>query len=152
MRRPRKFTLLIAGLALFSFLVTGLPYGKFSWGALQSAFGGGGCYYSCATPTSEPDASPANVNTINVPQVGMIQIDDLQAQPAYASPNGEIARSNGAEIWLPQDADDSFSDSYVVTGVTRVKGRRWVQISLGSSNFVWVPLDKVTPLTSLPKK
>jgi hypothetical protein len=88
---------------------------------------------------------------IAVPNVGMVQINDLQAQPAYADPAGEIARTSaGAEIWLPHDYDDNFYDTYVVTDTALIGSEYWVQIFLGSEDFAWVPLSKVTALSELP--
>ncbi len=99
----------------------------------------------------EMDATPLSVSGgINVPHVGMIQIDQSQTQPAYDSPAGNIVQTvDGTDIYLPADYDNSFADTYVVTDTQVVDGRVWVSIFLGSENFVWVPLDQVTPLTYL---
>ncbi len=73
-------------------------------------------------------------------------------QPAYASPGGDTARDNaGNDIVVPADADGNGFDTYVVTGVKVVDGRTWVSIFLGSGNWGWVPLDRVTPITVLPE-
>lgn len=80
-----------------------------------------------------------------VPQVGMIQIDQFQAQSAYESPGGNVAQLvGGDEVWLPADYDGSFADTYVVTDTVTVDGQIWYQIFLGSGDFIWVSGVNVT--------
>lgn len=92
-------------------------------------------------------------DTINcpftIPNLGVIQIDVTMAQPAYAEPGGEIAKADGNEIWLPHDADSNGYDTYTVTDTQTIEGRTWVNIFLGSEDFVWVPLDQVKVVSYL---
>lgn len=88
---------------------------------------------------------------IGVPNLGLVQINAGQNQPAYDSPAGSvITTAGGSQIILPQDYDGGGADTYVVTDVTVVEGQTWIALWLGSRNFVWVPLAHVTPLTSIP--
>ncbi len=86
---------------------------------------------------------------LNLPdKIAQIKIDQTQAQPAYESADGGVARlDDGTEIWLPHDYDGNFFDTYDVYGTQTIDGRVWVEIFLGSETLVWVPLDKVTPLS-----
>jgi hypothetical protein len=97
---------------------------------------------------SVPVVPPVAVGGLHVPQIGMIQIDQFQTQPAYDAPDGSIISDQNGTIYLPADADNSFADTYVVTGIETIDGRVWLSIFLGNQNYGWVPLDKVTPLTS----
>lgn len=98
---------------------------------------------------SPPVVPPTAVEGLSVPQIGMIQIDQFQTQPAYDSPNGNIIQDQNGVIHLPHDFDNSFADTYVVTATQTVDGRVWVSIFLGNENFGWVPLDQVTALSYL---
>lgn len=85
-------------------------------------------------------------------RLGQIMITAAQSQPGLSAPNGGTARaSNGADIILPYDWDGNGFDTYDVIDSATVGNRQWVALFLGDSgNPVWVPVDKVTPLTSLP--
>ncbi len=86
----------------------------------------------------------------NVPNLGLIKLDTGQAQPAYDAPAGGVMRgSNGAEVWLPADADHSGYDTYVVTDAVEVDGEIWVAVWVGGEAYGWLPLAGVTPLTQL---
>ncbi len=95
-------------------------------------------------------------DTINcplvVPNLGIVQIDATMAQPAYAEPNGDLAKMGADEIWLPHDADHNGYDTYTVTGMETIDGRVWVSIFLGDQNFVWVPLDQVKVVSYLEEE
>jgi hypothetical protein len=85
-------------------------------------------------------------------RVGQIMITAAQSQPGLTTPNGGTAKAtNGADIILPYDWDSNGFDTYDVMESQVVNGRQWLALFLGdASSPVWVPLDKVTPLTSLP--
>lgn len=115
-------------------------------------------YHHLATPipTTAPTPIPSSGGStstssaaVNSPNLGLILIYTSQAQPVYASPGGEIVRVDGQELWLPNDADGSGADSYVVMELALVDGEVWVAIFLGSAHPGWVPLDTVTPVTYL---
>ncbi len=96
-----------------------------------------------------PGPIVATGSGLNLPEkIAQIKIDHYQAQPAYESPDGGVARTgDGTEIWLPHDWDGNFFDTYDVYATQTVDDRVWVQIFLGSETMVWVPLDQVTPLS-----
>jgi hypothetical protein len=102
----------------------------------------GGSRFSSVT-VCNPTTAPA---PLYVPNLGLIMITAAQAQPVYQSAAGELIRVNGADLWLPTDADNSGFDTYVVADVEHVDGRHWVGIFLGSEDWGWVPLDEVTPI------
>ena len=85
-------------------------------------------------------------------RVGQIMITAAQSQPGLTTPNGGTAKAtNGADIILPYDWDGNGFDTYDVMESQVVNGRQWLALFLGDAGSpVWVPLDKVTQLTSLP--
>ncbi|MBZ0315969.1 MAG: hypothetical protein K8L91_06090 [Anaerolineae bacterium] len=87
----------------------------------------------------------------NVPNYGEVKLDTGQHQPAYVNPGGgEIIRgSNGADVWLPADADGSGYDTYVVTDAVEMDGEVWIAVWLGGENYGWLPLSGVTPTRQL---
>lgn len=123
----------------------------FSFVEYSYSVGGGVWSTSTGYDQFEIWASPPPITAtgLSIPQIGMIQIDQFQAQPAYDAPGGNIAYDQNGDIWLPHDFDNSFADTYIVTSTTVVDGRTWVEIFLGNKDFVWVPLDTVTPLSYL---
>lgn len=87
---------------------------------------------------------------LTVQHIGMVQISVGQSQPAYDAPSGSIIQdSEGTEIHLPNDADSSGSDTYVVSDIVEVDGVFWVGLFLGNNDLGYVPLSGVTTL-SLP--
>jgi hypothetical protein len=85
-------------------------------------------------------------------RLGQIMITAGQSQPGLSAPNGGTAKAtNGEDVILPYDHDGNGFDTYDVIDSTTVDNRQWVALFLGDSdNPVWVPVDQVTPLTSLP--
>lgn len=91
-----------------------------------------------------PGSAPVSVVPgIGVPHLGEVLINVPQA--AYQSPNGEAVSG----LVLPADADGNGFDTYVVANIVYDGGEYWVGLFVGSSNWVWVPLDGVLPLSSL---
>lgn len=82
---------------------------------------------------------------IGVPHLGLVQISSPIM--AYEAPGGNPVRdSSGSPLMLPNDADNSGYDTYIVTNAVLYNGERWVYIFLGSANFVAVPFNQVTLL------
>jgi hypothetical protein len=108
---------------------------------------------ACDPPPPDENGNGSNntVERLHVPNRGMIQISTWQAQPLYNTPGGQVVRDgNHHEIWLPNDADDSGADTYVITEVRLHNGTLWLGIFMGSGIWGWVPADNVTPLTFIP--
>lgn len=105
----------------------------------------GGWSLTVTSEVDDVDDTPASPG-ISVPNKGLIQIATWQTCPAYMSPGGEAIPG----MLLPADADGNGFDTYVVTGSQVVDGETWVSIFIGSANWVWVPLDAVTPMTAMP--
>ena len=83
--------------------------------------------------------------SVGVPHLGLVQISSPVM--AYEAPGGNPIRdSSGAALMLPNDADHSGYDTYVVTDAVLYNGEQWVYIFLGSANFVAVPFNQVTLL------
>lgn len=97
---------------------------------------------------SEPE-TPASSVPVFISSLGLVQMSTSNVQQALQSPAGEPVRINGAELFLPNDADGNGFDTFVVTGLAAVDGEVWVALFLGGPNSVWVPLDGVTPLAFL---
>jgi hypothetical protein len=86
-----------------------------------------------------------------IPNYGEIQISVAQAQPALIAPGQQaIQVAMGVPMMLPNDADGSGADTYVVTEVRRIDGETWLGIYLGSLDWGYVKLDGVTATTFLP--
>lgn len=101
--------------------------------------------------TPLPTATPTLVPAFPIPHLSDIMITTSQAQPVYMDPAGQVVRINGGhELWLPHDYDNNGFDTYIVTDVVILEDDVWLSIFLGSENFVWVPLSKVTPLAPIP--
>ncbi len=87
---------------------------------------------------------------IPVPNLGLVMITGEQFQPAYSKPNGAVARgSDGAEIWLPADADGNWYDTYVVAEVIEVDGEIWLGLFVGNVNWAYVRLADVTVIVPI---
>lgn len=103
-------------------------------------------------PTEVPTEIPTEIATeipteppYQVPNLGLIEITVAQAQSVFESPNGGVVRdARGNEIRLPNDADQSGADTYIVTGTRFIDDTLWLSIYLGSKTWVWVPLADVT--------
>lgn len=107
-------------------------------------------HFNCTTGaiTFQYDGPPVVANAQPAPQVGMISISAGQAQPVYESAGGNIVKDGGGnELWLPNDADGSGSDTYLIMDSVEIDGRTWYEIWLGdASSTVWVPADTVTAI------
>lgn len=87
---------------------------------------------------------------IPVPNLGLVMITGEQFQPAYSKPNGAVARgSDGAEIWLPADADGNWYDTYVIAEVIEVDGEIWLGLFVGNVNWAYVRLADVTVIVPI---
>jgi hypothetical protein len=86
-----------------------------------------------------------------VPHVGLIMINQAQAQPLFQEACGGVVRDSSAnEIWLPADFDKNWFDTYVVTEVRLCQEQVWFGIFMGGRIWGWVPMDNVTILEYIP--
>lgn len=97
-------------------------------------------------PTDSPTDTPGDTTIVVASDhLGLVQISVNNVQPVYESPNGGLVRdAAGNELRLPNDADSSGADTYVVNGFAISDGEIWLSIFLGGGNPVWVPLSEVT--------
>lgn len=84
----------------------------------------------------------------DVPHQGLVKISVNQSQSVYDAPAGSVIRNaDGSELWLPNDADNNGSDTYIVTESIEVDGAVWLGIFLGNDQWGYVPLSGVTPIS-----
>lgn len=95
------------------------------------------------------DPSPAPFTGLPVPNHGRVMIGAGQNQPAYSSPGGDIIVLDSGPLLLPADSDGSGADTYTVADYVLIGDDWWVGLFIGSSSWVWVPLENVTPMDDL---
>jgi subtilisin-like proprotein convertase family protein len=80
---------------------------------------------------------------------GEVLIRTTDPIPAYTTAQGQIIRDGQAqELWLPNDADGSGFDTYVVADVIRTEDDgTWLGLFLGAENWAWVRMEDVIPTT-----
>jgi CSLREA domain-containing protein len=105
------------------------------------------CGFTGATPPPTPD--PDSAPSLNTPNLGLVIVHTTEAQPVYDSAGGGLVHIAGEELWIPNDADGSGYDTYMVTGYTIIGDEIWISIFLGNAQYGWIPLRLATPITAL---
>ena len=84
---------------------------------------------------------PAEGISIGYDKIGQIRVIAPGMRLYEAPGGGPVRDAAGNEIWVPnQGADNPYEDTYDVLATEVIGNTTWVQIFIGSLDFVWLPV------------